>query len=401
MKFGAYREVLALAQVRTIILLGVLGRVGQFGFGVLLTVHLVETLGRTYSSAGIVTAVWTIGIAVSGPWRGSLLDRIGLRRTMVPSLVVLTPVFLVLPFVRSYWLLLVLAGLMGLIMFPTFAVIRQGVIAATPPAMRRTAISLDSTTVEICFMIGPALAVFLATTFSTTWALFGFGLITIVGALAPVIANFPIVSPDEAAAPTETVRDGRRGRFAWATPQVLGILAASGVAGFILAGTDIGVVAALRGLGSPELIGLTLALWGLGSAITGLAYGGLHRPIPLIWLVLGLGLTTGLVALANDVVSLNVFLLLAGAFCAPTLVAAQDSLQRVVAPSERGQLLGWQGSFMTAGNTMAPPLVGLAMDLRGWHAGFVLAGGVGLVLGLALLALQTSRRRGRTAPLAA
>ena len=101
MTFGAYREVLALAQVRTVIILGIIGRIGQFGFGVLLTVHLVETLGLAYSTAGIVTAVWTIGLAISGPWRGSLLDRMGLRRTMVPSLIVLTPVFAIVPFVRS------------------------------------------------------------------------------------------------------------------------------------------------------------------------------------------------------------------------------------------------------------------------------------------------------------
>ena len=395
MTFGAYREVLALAQVRTVIILGIIGRIGQFGFGVLLTVHLVETLGLAYSTAGIVTAVWTIGLAISGPWRGSLLDRMGLRRTMVPSLIVLTPVFAIVPFVRSYPALLGLAGLMGVIMFPTFSVIRQGVLAATPPAMRRTAISLDSTIVEVCFMVGPALGIWIATTWSTTWALFGFGMLTVFGALAPTLANIAIVSPDEALDPETDAALPTRGRFAWATPQVLGILAASGVAGFILAGTDIGVVAALRGLGAPHLIGLTLAVWGLGSAIAGLTYGGLHRPIPLIWLVLGLGLTTALVALARDVLSLNLLLLLAGALCAPTLVAAQDQLQRIVRPSDRGQILGWQGSFMTGGNTLAPPLVGLAMDLRGWNAGFLLAGGLGVVLALALLALQASRRRDR------
>jgi MFS family permease len=391
-KFGAYREVLALASVRTIIILGTISRVGQFGFGVLLTVHLVEALHLPYSRAGIVSAVWTIGLAISAPWRGSLLDRIGLRRTMVPSLVVLTPVFILLPFVRQYWLLLVLAAVLGLVMFPSFSVIRQAVLAATPPAMRRTAISLDSTIVEVCFMVGPALGIWIGTTWSTTWALLIFGMMTVLGALVLTVVNVAIVSPDEATDRSDEPEPGRR-RLTWATPQVLGILAASGVAGFILAGTDIGVVAALRQLGAPQLIGLTLAVWGLGSAVAGLAYGGLHRAVPVVWLVLGLGASTALVSLATGVFTLNLLLLVAGAFCAPTLVAAQDQLQRIVSPRERGQLLGWQGSFMTAGNTLAPPAVGLAMDLRGWHAGFVLAGGVGLLLGLGLMALQGLRRR--------
>lgn len=392
MKFSAYREVLAIPEVRATVLVGVLVRVPQFAMGILLTLYLVAELGRSYSSAGLVTAVLTIFMAISAPWRGHLLDRRGLRATMIPSLVVLPPVYALIPFTRDYTLLLVLAALAGLMNMPSFSVIRQAVIAATPPELRRTAISLDSTLVELCFMTGPAIGVAVAATWSTRWTLLVTMGLVLLGAAILTVAN-PSTTDRWVVDTVESPTDTRVGRFEWVSAATLGVLAAVSVTGFILAATDLGVVAALRAHGREGLIGLTLTAWGLGSAVAGLTYGALHRAIPVTWLTLGLGVTTALVALSTNLWSLNLWLLLAGVFCAPTLVAALDQLQALVRPEHRGQVLGWQGSMMTAGNTLAPPLVGWVIDHHGWHTGFVVAGGLGVVASVVLLGTQAGRRR--------
>ncbi len=395
MRFGAYRDIFAIRPVRTVMLLGTLSRITQFGVNIMFTLFLVDSLGYSYSRAGLITAILTIGMAVSAPWRGAMLDRRGLRSTMIPSILVQGLFFsalLVVP--NNFWLISAMALASGLMMFPSFSVIRQAVIGSTPMELRRAAISLDSTIVEICFMIGPAIGVALATSWDARYALVVFGLLTTISAGILTWYNPSII--DAHADPAEQHPTGSR--FSWVTPQVAAILAALGVAGFILAATDLGVVAALRDMDKQPLIGVTLAVWGLGSAIAGLAYGALSRPIPVLTLVLGLGVTTGVVAFAQDVISLNVLLLIAGVFCAPTLVAGVDQLQQAVPAGRRGQALGWQGSFMTAGNTLAPPLVGFAIDSRGWHAGFILAGGLGLLAGLALLAVTVGRRKLRRSP---
>src|SRR6476646_1860805 len=106
MPFAPYRRVLAVPAASTALLLGLFLRIPMFAGGVVLTLHIVQTLHRSYAEAGIVSALATICIAVSGPWRGRLLDRLGLRRTVVPSIVVTALVWAVAPFVGYVPLLL-------------------------------------------------------------------------------------------------------------------------------------------------------------------------------------------------------------------------------------------------------------------------------------------------------
>ena len=91
------------------LLLGSFVRIPVFSAGVLLTVHVVVHPGRSYAAAGLLAAVATVAIAVSGPWRGRLLDRIGLRRVVLPSTVVALVCWSVAPWV-GYLPLLVLGG---------------------------------------------------------------------------------------------------------------------------------------------------------------------------------------------------------------------------------------------------------------------------------------------------
>ncbi|WP_203567916.1 MFS transporter [Aestuariimicrobium ganziense] len=400
MNFDAYREVLRIPAVRAIVALGSLARVPHFALGIVLTLYVIERFDASYGAAGLVGAVLTIGMAISAPYRGHLLDSIGLRRTTIPSIVVLAPTYLGMALADRYWMMLPLAAVAGLMSFPIFSITRSAVIGATPPPLRRSAISLDSTVVEVAFMAGPPIGVALATTWDARWALLLLAGLFLVGCSVitwwnPSIrdAHRPEGEVDEAPRPAATNRRARG--LAWVTPRAVGILAAVGVTGFILAGTDLAIIAALRTWDRAPLIGITLAIWGLGSALAGLLYGALSRPVPLLAIVLGLGITTALVALSTGVVVLNVLLLVAGLFCAPALVAGVDQLQQAVSDRYRGQVMGWQGSFMTGGNTMAPPLVGLAMEQFGWRAGFLLAGLLGVVAAVGLLGLVGLRRRGR------
>ena len=84
MPIGPYRRVLAIPALRQALLLGLLVRIPIFAGGVVLTLHVVQSLGRSYGAAGLVTAAATVAIAVSGPWRGRLLDRRGCAGSCCP-----------------------------------------------------------------------------------------------------------------------------------------------------------------------------------------------------------------------------------------------------------------------------------------------------------------------------
>ena len=388
MPFAPYRRVLSVPGARSALLLGLLLRVPMFAGGVVLTLHVVQTLHRGYTEAGVVTALATVCIAISGPWRGRLLDRLGLRRTVAPSIVVTAVVWSIAPFV-GYTPLLLLAIPAGLFVTPTFSILRQAIIAAVPEGQRRTALALDSVGIEISFMLGPVLGVWAATTWPTRWVLFTAEMLTVVGAIAVWVVN-PVMrtevpDPDAAHLP----------RRQWFSGAFLAVLAAAAATTLVLSGCDVAFVAAMRDFAAVGSLGPVLAVWGLGSALGGLVYGALHRSLPVFGLLAGLGIVTVPLALASGPLSLAVLSFVAGLLCAPTITATVDAVSRVVAERARGEAMGWHGSAMTAGSALGAPVAGAAIDLRGFEGGFVLVGVLGLLVATAGWATVRLRRRRR------
>lgn len=74
MNFAAYREILALAPVRRLLVVAMFARIPHAAAGVLLTLHVVETMKLSYAAAGGIAAAITIGMAIGAPWRGRLVD---------------------------------------------------------------------------------------------------------------------------------------------------------------------------------------------------------------------------------------------------------------------------------------------------------------------------------------
>ena len=369
----------------------------------LVTLHVVTTLGHTYGAAGVASAMATIALAVSSPWRGRLLDRRGLRRVVLPSLGVQAVCWSIAPWV-DYWPLVVFAALAGLFAVPTFSIIRAAVIAAVPDHDRRSALSLDSVATEMSFMVGPALGVWAATAWDTRWALFGCEWASILAGIVLYVVNPSIKraaaagsdADSEAGATPSTATPRAR---SWVGLPALAVLAAAAATTLVLGGSDVSIVAAVRDFGAQPQLGWVLSLWGLGSIAGGLVYGAWHRSVSVFWLLAGLALVTAPVALAVGLPSLVVLLVVSGIFCAPTITATVDSLSRLVPESAVGEAMGWHGSAMTTGMALGAPLAGFAIDASGWQAGFLVVSAVGLVVALVGAAGARGMARRRTAEL--
>jgi predicted MFS family arabinose efflux permease len=391
-----YRRVLTIRAARQAILLGILVRVPLFAGNVVLTFHVVSSLHRSYAQAGIVTAVVTGCIAISGPWRGRLLDRHGLRRVVLPSVVVTAVCWSIAPF-AGYWVLFGSAGLAALFAVPTFSIIRQAVMTAVPDGDRRTGLALDSVAVEVSFMIGPAAGIWAATTWSTAWVLFGIEMSGVLFALLlwtvnPAIAAEQPASTDDQPAAKATAAARRD----WLGAPFVAVCAVAAAATIVLSGTDIAIVAALRSFHDSTLIGPVLSVWGLGSLVGGLVYGMLHRPIPAFVLLAGLAAVTFPMAFARDAWMLGVLAVVAGLLCAPTITATVDQLSRLVPDRARGEALGWHGSALTTGSALGAPIAGVAIDWQGAGAGLIAVSAVGLAI--AVLGTTISARRAATEP---
>ncbi|QDW29365.1 MFS transporter [Arthrobacter sp. KBS0702] len=438
MNFALYRDLLAVRPVRNLLLVGMVARIPHSAAGVLLTLHIVLTLGQGYAAAGAAAAVMTIGIAVGAPWRGRRVDTVGLRRALIPSVVSETVIWSIVPHV-GYELLLPLVFVGGLLTLPIFSVVRQSLGILAGGEQRRTAFALDAISTELVFMIGPAAGAVVATAGYSALGLTVVGIATSLSGLFLMWINPPTRSADSGAEPdtafeaaqqegaetalvaaaphvqeaaaelaplaaAEQRRQGRPGlrhkvvrNFAWFTAGVAAVFAVAAGAGMVLSGTDVGIVAALERGGHQAEIGIVFLLWCAASVLGGLVYGAMHRPVSPVLLLLGMSALTIPMAFAHDTWTLAVLSLLPGLLCAPVLSAASEKVAELVEEGRRGEAMGWYGSALTGGVALGAPLAGLFIDGVGPGAGFVAVGVAGVVLCLVGLVLQHRRRR-RLAP---
>ncbi|MFC3690302.1 MFS transporter [Aquipuribacter hungaricus] len=422
--FAAYRRVLAVRGMPSLYLVGVLARLPHVGGGLALTLYVVEGLGRGYLAAGLVTAALTVGIALGSPWRGRLVDRVGLRRALVPSIVSM-PVLWTAAAFSPYPVLLPVALLAGLLAVPVFTVVRQAIGVIVPVHSRRAGFALDSVLVEASFVAGPPLVVVAVTQVGPEVALVAIGIGESLAGLVlawlnPRLRDDPgavtdVHSPD-VQAPGGTATDGtltqgeavtttrggdrparRRLLPRWMTPGLLAMYACSFGTAFVLSGSEVGVIAVLRGLDQVEFIAWVFAVWGLASGAGGLVYGAMRRGAssPLV-LLAWLSLATLPLALATTPLLLLVLVVPAGVLVAPVLSASADGVSRRTEDRNRGEAMGWHGTATTAGFSLGAPLAGAMADSVAPWTAFVLVATVSGVLSLVGLGVLR-RHRGRVA----
>jgi MFS family permease len=428
LNFALYKELLAIRPVRRLLMVGLVARIPHSAAGVLLTLHIVLTLGQGYAAAGAAAAVMTIGIAVGAPWRGRRVDTVGLRKALIPSVISETVIWSLVPHVTYEWLLpLVFVG--GLFTLPIFSVVRQSLGVMVDGDRRRTAFALDAITTEVVFMIGPAAGAIVATAGFSVLGLTVVGVSTSVAGLFLMWFNPPTRSAGAgsrwkaerreavegaviAAAPAHlqeaagelapaavqdvphaTPGNSVRRSFAWFTAAVAAVFAVAAGAGMVLSGTDVGIVAALETGGRQSEIGLVFFFWCAASVVGGLVYGAMHRRVSPILLLLGMAALTIPMGFATDTWALCLLSLLPGLLCAPVLSAASEKVAELVSEERRGEAMGWYGSALTAGVALGAPLAGIFIDGVGPSGGFVAVGTAGVLLCLAGLALQRRRQK--------
>jgi len=381
-----YRRTLALPGVRTLMILIFFARIPMSAAGMVLTLHVAVGLSRGYGAAGLVGAVAIFGVGLGAPIMGRVVDRYGLR----PMLVITTlgeVAFWVTARLLPYPLLLVIGFVGGSMSIPAMSIGRQAIAALVPHELRRTAYSIDSISTELSFMVGPAAAVFFATQFSTTTAMAAMA----CGIAAVGVALFavnPAVRSEEELADADGERPPRR---EWLTPRLIGVLVVGVGAVFVLAGTEVSIVAMLRAHGEIGWTGLVVVIWSAVSAIGGLVYGALHRSVHQVALMALLGVLTIPIGLAGGTWwVLAIALVPAAALCAPTIAATGEQVSVLAPVAVRGEATGLQSTAFTSGAALGTPFAGFVMDHSSPGWGFAVAGlgGVAIAITAALLNLR-------------
>lgn len=381
-----YRRTLALPGIRTLLVLVFFARIPATASGMVLTLHIAVTMDRGYGAAGTVGAVATVGIALGAPLLGRVVDRFGLRPMLVITTIGEATFWLFARFM-PFELLLVCGFVGGLLVLPAMSIGRQAIAALVPDDLRRTAYSMDSVSTELSFMVGPAAAVFVATQFSTQTATLAMaaGIVLVGGAL--YVVN-PAVRSEAEKADMEKVP-----RRVWLTPRLVGVLLVGAGAVFILAGTEVAIVAQMQHSGDLSWTGVVMIVWSAASAVGGIVYGAMKRSVRQVTLMAGLGLLTIPIGLAGGTWwALMLAIVPASCLCAPTIASTGEEVARLAPAAARGEATGLQSSAFTLGSAVGAPLVGFVVDhgSPGWGFGVAGVGGV-LVAGLAWLLAARQR----------
>jgi MFS family permease len=370
-----YRRVLAVPGVRSLLLVGILARVPATALGIMLTLHVNNALGLSWARAGLVTAAYTVGAAVGQPLTGRLLDRKGVRLTMLLTTCGQTVVWVFAPHL-SYTSLLVAAVVGGLSGPPIFSVVRLSLAAVVPAEQRRTAFALDAMITEVSSMVGPALAVVLVTSLPP-----GFGLYTLAAGFAASGALVwwldPPTQPDGQTIPEVAPR-----RRTWFSSRLLALMVAAAAATFVLSAAEITAVATLTDAGNQHWAGVVIAVWCAYSLAGGLVFGTIRRPVSALTLVAAMAALTIPVGLASGWPWILLALLPNGVLCAPSMTAASDNLTGIVPAAARGEANGLLNSAFTIGVAAGAPFAGTIIDGWGTTWAFAAAGAVGLLVSL-------------------
>jgi len=390
---AAYRGVLGLPEVGALTAVAFLARVPASAAAITLTLHVVLTHGHGYAAAGLVGAAATVGMAIGAPLLGRLVDRRGLRTMLTLTMGAEAVFWGVAPWL-SYPALLAGALLGGLLGLPVYSVIRQSLAAMVPPERRRPAFALDSMSVEVSYIVGPALGTLLALQASTEIAMWAVGAGWLVSGVALLVLNPPTRAPETTAgAHAPPV-------LQWFDRRLLGALLATSAAVIVVFGTELSMVAGLQLGGQAAWIPLVNGVWCVASLVGGFLYGAARRSRPLPVLVACLGVATLPVALGGPWWSYALLLVPAGLLMAPSLAASSEAVSLLAPEHARGLVTGLHGSAITLGAAISTPLTGLLIDLASPAAAVLTVGATGITVAaiVGVLELRSTRAESTITP---
>ena len=272
-----YAEVLRVPHVATLV---AATWVARFPIGInalALILYLREQTG-SYAVAGVVAGGLAAGSGVGAPVQGRMVDRFGARNVLVPlafvhaaalgSIVALTELG------AHTGVLLTCSIAAGFAIPPTSAVLRSmwpGLLRERPDLLP-AAYALDSVMTELIFIAGPLLTALIATLMSPAAALIISAVSVMIGTIA-----FTAQAPSRAIRPDHEARAAAGRLGALASPGVRSLVLTSLPAGIGIGICEVTLPAFSDAEGSRELAGVLLAVWSIGSAAGGLAFGAWHR----------------------------------------------------------------------------------------------------------------------------
>jgi MFS family permease len=361
-----YLEILRTPRVARLFGASLLARL-PIGINGLALVLLVEAETGSFGSAGAVSGALALGTGAAAPLAGRVIDALGERLLMVLACVHAAALVAIVALTRAgapTIALVATALVAGAALPPASSVLRARFPAlfGGRPALIQGSFALDSVLTETIFTVAPLLTAALVVLVDPAAAV-------VVGNVILVATVPPLARSDEAPEP------GWLG--ALASPGIRTLVVAMFPVGFAFGALEVALPAFADDEGSPELAGVLLALWSVGSLIGGLVYGARPRRRPLarvhLLIALGLPLTLAPLAVASSPFAMALLVLPAGTLIAPLIATRNELAGRVAPVGSETEAYTWPLTAMVAGIAAGAAAAGALSDAASWQAAVLVA----------------------------
>jgi MFS family permease len=391
-----YLEILRTPQIGRLFAASLLARL-PLGINGLAIVLMVKAETGSFGSAGAAAGALALGSGLCAPLSARLIDVLGARTLLVLAGACAGALLALIASTRAgapTAALVATAFVAGGTFPPTSSVLRAQYprMFADRPTLLQGAFALDSVVTESIFTVAPLLTAALVVLFEPAAAI-------VLSAVAIVIGTAALVAalPADAGRAVEQTERSRLG--ALGVPGIRTLLASMLPVGFAFGALEVALPAFADEQGRPELAGVLVALWALGSVVGGLTYGARPRRGSLASVHLRVALLLPVsflpMALATSPATMALLVLPAGVLIAP-LIATRNELAGVVAPAgAQTEAYTWPLTAMVAGIALGAATSGALADATSWQAAVLVA-----VVAAALGGAVSAGRRATLAPAA-
>ena len=343
--------------------------------------RMVEALGVTEQSIGLLITLYTLPMFILGPLAGIMADRLGRKRLLVPALFLYGILGGSCAFASDFNTLLILRVLQGIGGAPLMG-ISTAIIGDLFSGQKRTeAMGFNNTVMYSGYIVYPIIGGALSN-LGWNYTFLPFLIAIPLGIIALVFLRCP--EPNSRQSLKDYLGDAL---LYLKSLKVLWLFSATMITYVLLYGAYLTYFSLFLGgnfSASPFTIGLFLSILGLITAIASSQLGRFSQRLSVMYLIIGAFVVYGFALAIVPVVPNLWFCLL------PTIIfgiahglnlPSLHTIAAGVAPLEhRAGFMNMHGTMIPLGMTIGPLIMGLAFSLTDLHTTFLIAGLIALII---------------------
>lgn len=359
--FGSYTRLLSSPQHATLSLFGLLIRF-PVAMRSISCIMLISSTTNSLSSAGAVAGTLMIAQAIASPILGRFADYFSQKKILIATCcghVIAIATLIAMALLNAHlWVIMIAATCVGCLSVPVDGFIRTRWASMVTDDALKAAYALETVLDEIVFLLGPSIAIGLATMWRPAAGLALCAVLTFSGSIALVLHR--------CSEPAIVQKTEGKTRKAIGMVWVRSLMISYAAVGIFLGSIDVMMISFSKALGNPGLAGGLLSICAAGSLVGGTCLGAMNLSISQsrLLLITSITLCAGTIPLifASSSFIMGISAFIAGMSVAPLLIICSNLLESLTPKSSLSEGFAWLSSAGWIGFSLGVSLSGKLSD---------------------------------------